>query len=105
MMPVAKEEPKPLVAESKKPSMLMEPSDLELFDKLRALRKEIASAQGVPAFVVFADATLRDMCEKLPQTPDELLQVSGVGYAKREKYGAAFLELLREHAAASASMK
>ena len=99
MMPVAKRTQKELAAESEKLSMLAGPGDAELFEGLRALRRELASAQGVPAFVVFADATLRDMCEKLPRTPEEMLKVSGVGQVKLARYGEAFLEVLREHAA------
>ena len=68
-----------------------------LFEKLRALRKEIAASQGVPAFMVFSDATLLDMCGKKPRTSDEMLKVNGVGLVKRDKYGEAFLRLLREH--------
>ena len=101
MMPV----PKKAVARHNVASKESVPGDeleaLGLFDRLRALRRELAVAQEVPAFVIFSDATLRDMCEKLPQTQDELLQVSGVGYAKREKYGAVFLELLRKESAST----
>lgn len=99
MMPVAKRTQKELAAESEKLSMLAGPSDAELFEGLRALRRELASAQGVPAFVVFSDATLRDMCEKLPRTPEEMLKVSGVGQVKLARYGETFLEVIREHAA------
>lgn len=99
MMPVAKQAPKELAAESEKLSMLAGPNDVELFERLRALRRELASAQGVPSFVVFSDATLRDMCERLPRTPEEMLKVSGVGQVKLARYGEAFLELIRKHAA------
>ncbi|MEA4880722.1 MAG: DNA helicase RecQ [Synergistaceae bacterium] len=71
------------------------PSDPVLFEKLRALRKSIADEQVVPAFVVFTDATLRAMCDQLPSTEEEMLAVSGVGKAKMEKYGRAFLKVLR----------
>ena len=65
-----------------------------IFDALRALRKEIAAEEGVPPFVVFSDKTLQDMAVKLPRTEDDLLQVSGVGQQKRDKYGQRFLEVL-----------
>jgi ATP-dependent DNA helicase RecQ len=68
----------------------------ELFERLRALRKRLADAEGVPAYIVFSDAVLRQMVERLPRTRTELLLVSGVGPAKLERYGAAFLEVLRE---------
>ena len=65
-----------------------------LFERLRALRKRLADEAGVPPYIVFSDATLRDMCAKLPATEDEFLDVSGVGATKLARYGAAFLEEL-----------
>ena len=65
-----------------------------LFQQLRVLRKELADAQGVPAYIVFSDQVLWDMVESRPSTPAELLDVSGVGPAKLERYGEAFLEAL-----------
>jgi ATP-dependent DNA helicase RecQ len=67
-----------------------------LFDRLRALRKEIADAQNVPAYIVFNDATLRAMAAARPQSAADLLDVPGVGPAKLERYGQAFLVALRE---------
>ncbi len=55
------------------------PVNSELLDALKALRKGIASKKSVPAYVIFTDATLIDMCKKCPETPDEMLEVSGVG--------------------------
>jgi len=66
----------------------------ETFERLRDLRKRLADRQGVPAYVVFSDRTLKEMAERRPRTPHELLQVSGVGPAKLQRYGAAFLEAL-----------
>ncbi len=66
-----------------------------LFERLRALRKELADEQGVPAYVVFGDRTLWEMVERKPADRDELLAVSGVGPAKLERYGEAFLSTLR----------
>ncbi|MDZ7727169.1 MAG: RecQ family ATP-dependent DNA helicase [Dehalococcoidia bacterium] len=70
--------------------------DEALFAELRALRKEIADEDDVPAYVVFNDATLRDMAERRPVNRDEMLRVSGVGPVKYEKYGEAFLEITRK---------
>ncbi|WP_286222788.1 DNA helicase RecQ [Marinobacter apostichopi] len=64
------------------------------WDALRACRKELADKQGVPPYVIFHDATLFDMLERKPRSLDELAEVSGVGAAKLEKYGAIFLETL-----------
>lgn len=68
------------------------PVNSELLDALKALRKSIASQKSVPAYVIFTDATLIDMCKKCPETPDEMLEVSGVGRTKLEKFGKQFLE-------------
>lgn len=64
----------------------------DLLDALKTLRKGIASKKSVPAYVIFTDATLIDMCKKFPETPDEMLEVSGVGRTKLEKFGKQFLE-------------
>ena len=68
------------------------PVNADLLDALKALRKSIASKKSVPAYVIFTDATLIDMCKKCPETPDEMLEVSGVGRTKLEKFGKQFLE-------------
>lgn len=70
------------------------PVNSELLDALKALRKSIASKNSVPAYVIFTDATLIDMCKKCPETPDEMLEVSGVGRTKLEKFGKEFLEVI-----------
>ncbi|HET8801335.1 MAG TPA: DNA helicase RecQ [Marinobacter sp.] len=64
------------------------------WDALRACRKALADKQGVPPYVIFHDTTLFDMLERKPGTLDELAEVSGVGAAKLEKYGAIFLETI-----------
>ena len=68
------------------------PVNSDLLDALKALQKGIASKKSVPAYVIFTDATLIDMCKKCPETPDEMLEVSGVGRTKLEKFGKKFLE-------------
>jgi ATP-dependent DNA helicase RecQ len=69
---------------------------LDRFERLRAVRKRLADAEGVPAYIVFSDAALRGMAERRPTSERELLDVPGVGPVKLERYGAAFLESLRE---------
>jgi ATP-dependent DNA helicase RecQ len=69
--------------------------DPELFERLRGLRKAIADAEHVPAYIVFSDAVLRAMAAAVPRTERELLAISGVGPVKLERYGDRFLELLR----------
>jgi ATP-dependent DNA helicase RecQ len=68
--------------------------DLELFEALRAWRGEIARARGVPAYVVFADATLAELALRRPVTRDELLDVKGIGPRKLEEYGEAIVKIL-----------
>ncbi|MBM7703677.1 DNA helicase RecQ [Metabacillus iocasae] len=70
--------------------------DDELFEHLRAIRKEIASEEGVPPFVVFSDESLRDMSAQLPQNSDEFLGVKGVGERKQEQYGNRFIEAIHQ---------
>ena len=69
---------------------------LDCFEALRALRAEIARQENVPPYIVFSDRTLTDMCIRQPFTREEMLQVSGVGEHKYEKYGERFAEKLRE---------
>jgi ATP-dependent DNA helicase RecQ len=63
----------------------------DLFDRLRSLRRELARARGVPAYVVFGDASLREMARVRPSTPEQMLEVKGVGDRKLAEYGEAFL--------------
>lgn len=69
----------------------------ELFEYLRALRKEIALRDHIPPYVVFSDATLKDMCAVLPKSHEEMLLVKGIGEHKLQKYGEAFLACIAEH--------
>jgi ATP-dependent DNA helicase RecQ len=68
-----------------------------LFALLRAKRKELADAAGVPPYVIFADRTLVEMAAYAPQSPERLLDISGVGQVKARQYGEAFLEVLRDY--------
>ena len=63
----------------------------ELYGRLAALRSELAREQGVPAYIIFSNATLVDMCAKRPRDAEGFLEVSGVGAKKAERYGEAFL--------------
>ncbi len=73
-------------------------ADDALWDALRARRKALAEEQGVPPYVIFHDATLMEMARLRPTTADQLLEVSGVGAAKLERYGTFFLEVIRAYA-------
>jgi ATP-dependent DNA helicase RecQ len=65
-----------------------------LYARLQQLRQQLAKRLGVPAYVVFSNETLREMCRQLPRSEGELLKVSGVGEQKRKKFGRAFLEAI-----------
>jgi ATP-dependent DNA helicase RecQ len=73
-------------------------ADAVLFDALKRRRSELAKAQRVPAYVVFADRTLLDMVRLRPTTMAEMAGVHGVGQAKLTQYGGAFLEVIRQQA-------
>ena len=75
--------------------------DTALFEQLRTLRRRLANDEGVPAFVVFSDATLRGLATARPVNRQAMLAVSGVGPAKLERYGDAFLSVVREHVGAT----
>lgn len=70
--------------------------DKALFDRLRELRSKLAAEISMPAYIVFSDASLRDMCIKLPKNQSQMLEVSGVGKAKQQRYGKYFVaEILK----------
>ena len=71
--------------------------DRELFDSLRQLRRELAAERGVPAYIVFGDATLRDMARQRPSMPAGLLEVRGVGRQKLADFGEQFLDCIVAH--------
>lgn len=91
IMKITKEEKKKI-----KPSKKITTESTELFSRLKALRYKLAQEKKVPAFVVFSDATLMDMCRKMPSDEKEFLEVSGVGQVKLEAYGKMFLDVLNE---------
>jgi ATP-dependent DNA helicase RecQ len=68
--------------------------DGELYLALKTLRRSLAEARGVPAYIVFSDATLVALAERRPRTEAELLEIPGVGPKKLELYGAPFLAVL-----------
>ena len=73
------------------------PSDVNpaMFDRLRGVRRQLADKENVPAYIVFSDAVLREMARRIPTTERDLLAIAGVGPYKIQRYGAAFLEALR----------
>jgi ATP-dependent DNA helicase RecQ len=77
------------------------PCDEALFEELRTLRKALADARDVPAYVIFPDSTLRAMARDVPHTLEDLRRVPGVGDKKLADYGAAFLDALERYASAA----
>ncbi|MFI3324829.1 MAG: DNA helicase RecQ [Clostridia bacterium] len=69
----------------------------DLFEKLRLIRANLAKKQSVPPFVIFNDASLIDMCKKLPTDKNSFLKVSGVGQLKLEKYGDEFINAIKSY--------
>ena len=100
-MKLLKEKQAPEIATKKQ----TRPVDNRLFAVLRELRLAIAKEQNVPAFVIFPDSTLIDMCMKIPTTNEELLNVSGVGQVKLERYGEKFLKAIAEFLSDNGDLK
>jgi ATP-dependent DNA helicase RecQ len=71
------------------------PADDPLFNALKEVRYRLARAEGVPAFIIFSNATLVDMADRRPRTTAEFLTVSGVGQTKAQRYADPFLEAIR----------
>lgn len=74
--------------------------DIALWEALRECRRGYAEELGVPPYVVFHDATLQEMCLRLPQTMEQFSELSGVGERKLERYGPAFVGVINQHLAA-----
>jgi ATP-dependent DNA helicase RecQ len=72
----------------------LSPAEEVLFQKLRALRLDLARDQGVPPYVIFHDATLMEMVRKQPRTPGQFAAIPGVGRSKLERYGEVFLRII-----------
>ena len=68
-----------------------------LFDKLRVERLSIAKAANVPPYVVFHDSVLREIASRKPRSVNDLLEITGVGQKKADKYGEIFLEVVKQH--------
>jgi len=76
-------------------SAALAPPSGQLFQRLRTLRRQLADAENVPAYIVFSDAVLQAIAERKPRSESELLAIPGIGPTKLARYGPAFLALLR----------
>ena len=83
-------------AETKKKVTYFDDYDVEVYDRLRDLRTQIASEKGIPPYIVFSDKTLKDLSVKVPQDKEAMLDVHGIGEVKFERYGKEFLTLLND---------
>jgi ATP-dependent DNA helicase RecQ len=81
---------------SKSKSVDITDENIELWEALRSCRKHLASEQGIPPFMIFHDATLKDMLDNKPTSLASFGNISGVGQMKLDKYGAEFLAVLKQ---------
>ena len=70
--------------------------EVEIFNQFKTLRKEIATANKVPPYVIFSDKTLKELSNKMPNNKKDMLEIHGIGEVKFERYGKEFLELIEE---------
>ncbi|MBQ3100910.1 MAG: DNA helicase RecQ [Clostridia bacterium] len=96
-----------VLPEKKNSSILRKNEEKEngLYTELRKLRTGIAAREKLPAYTVFSNASLEDMCMKIPTTPEEFLTVNGVGEAKLEKYGKQFINVIRTYISSHPGIK
>jgi len=73
--------------------------DEVLFERLRALRRQLADERGVPAYIIFSDVSLREMARKYPTTSTEFRRTPGVGEQKLKDFGEVFMSAIRSHSA------
>ncbi len=81
-------------SKTKMPEKPQEKADMELFDLLKGLRKEIAEKQNLPPYIIFHDSTLKEMCIHLPTDRQSMLNIGGVGEIKFDLYGESFIEAI-----------
>ena len=96
-IPVTIKLPKEKKEKVKKQRSELSDIDSVLFEELRKLRGRLAAEASVPAYIVFSDSALRDMCRVLPTDKEEFLNVSGVGKRKAEKYGDDFCAIIKKY--------
>lgn len=95
-IPVAQRIEKPALTEKTTSNAELTSDETALMSELRILRKKLADEQGVPPYIVFADASLRQMAQQRPQSPDEFSAISGVGNRKLTQYGKPFTQTIRQ---------
>ncbi|MBC2712523.1 MAG: DNA helicase RecQ [Desulfosarcina sp.] len=97
-----RKDPEPVKAAAKKKSTataaiaFSDPASLALWEKLRQLRLDLSKALNVPPYVIFHDKTLKEMVGHRPTTRNEMLEISGIGQSKLERFGDQFLEIINK---------
>lgn len=84
-------------SQARKKTLSGKEPDLILFERLKALRKEIALNKNLPPYIIFSDTTLKEMATRFPHTPDEFHSITGVGDHKLRKYGDTFLKEIEDY--------
>src|SRR5690606_17058077 len=87
----------PGLGQARRQAVEIAAEDQGLWHALRACRKQLADTHGVPPYVIFHDATLREMLERRPLNARELLLINGVGDSKLQRFGDAFIAVIREY--------
>ena len=94
-IPILRGQEKLMIRMSPSPVTVLQ--DNEVFEALRNLRQTIARQEKVPPYVVFADTTLKEMAARLPQTREDMLDITGVGEIKLAKYGLQFMDVINKY--------
>lgn len=92
---VLKNEEKVIFKEVKKAEKVFDHN--ELYEELRILRRQLAQEEGVPPYMVFGDSTLKEMSLRYPTSKEQMLDISGVGEKKYDKYGSSFISVIKEY--------
>jgi ATP-dependent DNA helicase RecQ len=90
------------IASKRRAAVRVDPAEQDLFDMLRVVRRGLAEGLGVPAYVIFSDAVLREMARRRPSRIAKLRQISGVGQRKAGDFGREFLRVIRDYCQARA---
>ncbi len=93
--------PAPIAARAAAASSNQQPVHDQLFEQLRKLRKQIASEEGMPPYIIFADTSLTDMAVQCPTTLAEFANIYGVGQQKLDKYGRQFVRVINQYCQAA----
>jgi len=82
--------------QTEEPIILSDSDDKRLFEKLRQVRLDLAQEENIPAYMVFHDSTLKEIALRRPLTSEKLIQISGIGSVKYQKYGDILLKIVHE---------